>query len=271
MIYPPVRISAVAALMPGLPPGSFDPSDLGTSVTNAWFDFSDTGTITESGGAVSQVTDKSGNGNIVAQSSGAAKPTTGAATLNSLNVLTFGGDDALEQSTGLTYPTASGAQMIVLAKHDADTGSGLAWIISNGASNGDVCYLGRDAGNMGSGGDGTNSSVTTVAEYADSDNTNWHVYSAKYTLAAREIWEDGTSMDTDADAVGTAAVTKFVIGLILSRNRGAVRFLTGKIAEVIVLAGTTDLDRQKCEGYLAWKYGIEGQLDGGHPYAGAAP
>ena len=30
-------------------------------------------------------------------------------------------------------------------------------------------------------------------------------------------------------------------------------------------------DRQKVEGYLAWKWGLQANLPGGHPYASAAP
>lgn len=46
----------------------------------------------------------------------------------------------------------------------------------------------------------------------------------------------------------------------------------GDLAECLIYdaaLGTTD--RQLVEGYLAWKYGVQAQLPGGHPYAAAAP
>lgn len=55
-----------------------------------WFDASDAITITDTSGFVTQWDDKSGNSNHYT-SSGSARPTTGADTINSLNVLTFDG------------------------------------------------------------------------------------------------------------------------------------------------------------------------------------
>lgn len=71
-----------------------------------WLDASDLSTITESGGAVSQWDDKSGNANHATQGTGAAQLTTGASTLNSLNVLK--GTTATFMSA--PWPTGSGAQ-----------------------------------------------------------------------------------------------------------------------------------------------------------------
>jgi hypothetical protein len=54
-----------------------------------WLDAADTATIVESGGAVSQWNDKSGNGRNAVQATGANQPTTGAETLNGRNVLSW--------------------------------------------------------------------------------------------------------------------------------------------------------------------------------------
>ena len=59
--------------------------------TEGWLDASDEGSITETSGAVSQWDDKSGN-NYHATASGASRPTTGANTQNSLNVIDFSSD-----------------------------------------------------------------------------------------------------------------------------------------------------------------------------------
>jgi lysophospholipase L1-like esterase len=46
----------------------------------------------------------------------------------------------------------------------------------------------------------------------------------------------------------------------------------GYLSEVIDCDNTlTTLERQKVEGYLAWKYGMEADLPSGHPYESAAP
>lgn len=61
----------------------FLPSDL--SGLYAWYDASDTDTITHTAGAVSQLDDKSGNARHATQAVGADQPTTGVRTVNGLN------------------------------------------------------------------------------------------------------------------------------------------------------------------------------------------
>jgi hypothetical protein len=47
---------------------------------------------------------------------------------------------------------------------------------------------------------------------------------------------------------------------------------TGSISEIVMVDGAlSDAGRQEIEGYLAWKWGQEGNLPGGHPYENAAP
>ena len=48
--------------------------------------------------------------------------------------------------------------------------------------------------------------------------------------------------------------------------------MTGDIAEVLVVRGAVDTaTRQTIEGYLAWQWGLEGNLPVDHPYKNAAP
>jgi hypothetical protein len=63
-----------------------------------WLDAADTATITQSGGAVSQWTDKSANAYTFTQGTASYKPTTGANTQNGKNVLTLGTNDILTSS-----------------------------------------------------------------------------------------------------------------------------------------------------------------------------
>jgi hypothetical protein len=49
-------------------------------------------------------------------------------------------------------------------------------------------------------------------------------------------------------------------------------YLNGSISEIVIYNRVlTTLERQKVEGYLAWKWSIEAQLPEGHPYKSAAP
>jgi len=58
-----------------------------------WIDPSDSGTITESANKVSQINDKSGNGNHAVQGTSSFQPLTSTNTINGLNTLTFDGLD----------------------------------------------------------------------------------------------------------------------------------------------------------------------------------
>ena len=73
-----------------------NPSALGLKL---WLDASDSSTITESSGAVSQWSDKSGNSNHVVQSTADNKPKTSISSLNGLNTLSFDGTDYLQASS----------------------------------------------------------------------------------------------------------------------------------------------------------------------------
>jgi hypothetical protein len=69
----------------------FSPGDLSPQL---WLDASDSSTITESSGSVSQWNNKGSLGNFT-QGTGASQPTTNASTLNSLNVIDFAVGDFL--------------------------------------------------------------------------------------------------------------------------------------------------------------------------------
>lgn len=80
--------------------GVMDPSDL--PQVAAWYDFADTSTITNAGGgAVSQVTDKSGNGHTISEATN--RPTTGTRTINGLNVLDYDGSNDQLRRTGTIF------------------------------------------------------------------------------------------------------------------------------------------------------------------------
>src|SRR5439155_19226332 len=59
----------------------------------AWYDASDTSTITASSNAVSQWNDKSGNGYHLTQGTGSRQPLTNTDTINGLNVIKFDATD----------------------------------------------------------------------------------------------------------------------------------------------------------------------------------
>jgi len=75
-------------LLPNVASG-FSPGSI--SGLQGWWDMSDLSAITEVSGDVSQLDDKSGSGNHMAQGTGSFQPRTGDSSQNGLNVLTFNG------------------------------------------------------------------------------------------------------------------------------------------------------------------------------------
>lgn len=103
-----------------------------------WLDASDTTTITSSGGAVSQWTDKSANAYTFTQSTATNKPTTGTRTINSKNVIDFDGtnDYLVSSATASTWNflhNATGATAFVVISQDTAT-SQCFFATSNGTS-----------------------------------------------------------------------------------------------------------------------------------------
>jgi hypothetical protein len=61
-----------------------------------------------------------------------------------------------------------------------------------------------------------------------------------------------------------SGVSRFYFG---SANNSANRYLTGQIGEILVYnTALSDLDRREVEGYLAWKWGLQGNLPATHPF-----
>jgi hypothetical protein len=99
--------------------------------------------------------------------------------------------------------------------------------------------------------------------------TSWRLYSAHSATNDWRAYLDATSLFTTATNTVNfgSGVTKG-----LGASIGTSSTFDGQIAEVLVFnSALTTSDRQKIEGYLAWKYGLQGNLPAGHPYKSAAP
>lgn len=97
-----------------------------------WFDASDAATITESGGAVSQWNDKSGNNNHATQAVGSQQPTIRTAAQNGLNTLRF--TSASQQFMSLTNPFTTTAFTSVSVKRRAGPAGGNIVILFGGTN-----------------------------------------------------------------------------------------------------------------------------------------
>lgn len=95
---------------------------------------------------------------------------------------------------------------------------------------------------------------------------SWRIYSAHSASGDWRAYLDGTLLySTATNTVGFGATARYMGGF-----PGA--SLDGDLAAMILCnSALTTLERQKTEGYLAWRFGLQANLPGGHPYASAAP
>ena len=107
--------NATTVTYPGVFATPFSPIDLSPTL---WVDASDETTITESGGAVSQWDDKSGNGNHLKQASSTFQPITGTHTLNGRNTIYNDGADFLDTDSAVSL---TGFTAWMVFEHIAET------------------------------------------------------------------------------------------------------------------------------------------------------
>jgi hypothetical protein len=279
------------------------PEEISTAL---WLDAADSSTITESGGAVSAFSDKSGNSRNFSQATTSMQPTTGVSTKNGLNVLDFAANCLTSDDTPSVWKFL----------HDATKSSVFAVAQFGDIANPEAVYplMGTSAGTSGNAGYAVGYEDRPVVTGAN-DASMIQVGNGSAQLYGRVVWNFGGTDNpiatefnnlipagqfnvvgwlTDPGNATPAARGKTSVngGNLLGNNEWSATLstanpthtlqigafgnnvlpMTGKVAEIIIVSGLVDTDtRQKIEGYLAWKWGLEATLPSGHPYKTAAP
>jgi hypothetical protein len=256
---------------------AWTPADIDGISLKAWYDASDTATITDAGaGAVSAWGDKSSNNFDLTQGTGGLRPTTAAATLNSLNVITFAADYMAAGSAADWKFLHDGTEHTVCAvvKFGTSTtpSTGYGLFGTNGtasASIGATLYFEDSAGvqednivhqvtrGVGSSFVTRNVSIDT-RDFATPNE--WLILSLMAdgnagTAAGRSDFRinrgHGVAANGDTNAVSSSNPTH---ALSLGSCANTVYPLTGAIAEIVFT--TAWADRLLIERYLAAKWGI---------------
>jgi hypothetical protein len=223
------------------------PTLLGSPLVG-WWDASDPSTVTIATG-VSEITDKSGNSRTFSQATGADQPALITGELNGLSVMRFDGNgDSLATASRVTIRT-----LILLAKWSATTGdyrhiwdmtaTGNGWHGATVAS-GNLLDSSLSSVLIRNGDKYVNGTPTTglLNRY-----TNWTIH--------------GFETTGDINPISTGRQASF-----------STRSFLGDYAEFMYLSSVPSAgDRQKIEGYLAHKWGIQASLPSDHPYKSAPP
>ena len=230
-----------------------------------WYDAADTATITATGSQVTQMLDKSGNGWTVAPlTAGKIGPDTGTRTLNGLNVLewsktTLSTNQILESNTFTqTQPFCIAG---ILRLDDEGLPTDQDFLFSGTETSSPRIAVRRTA---------TTDQLqilTNAASIATANGTatenNDYITSFYFNTAASTIRIDGTQQ-----ASGSIASNSFT-SLNIGGNFNEDQSLDGFIAELVAFPNSTD--QEIMEGYLAWKWGLQGKLPAGHPYKNSRP
>lgn len=240
--------------------GPLDPDGIATLLL--WFDAADEATITLNGSNVAQWDDKSANAVALAQSTASWQP---AYNATDDYIELDGTDDKLIGSlTGLS----GNPDLMLLAVVDQRTLPFLDGRFFNigGSGNGVFYYCcGQDW--LIRFGDG-NEKYNAVTYPAKTLVAFTHPASGNYVSG--DFYVNGTAQ-TPTGSFADANLPNVVSPCDVYLGPPAGQHTNMRIYEVIAFEDNTTDTRQKMEGYLAHKHGLEGSLPGGHPYKAAPP
>jgi hypothetical protein len=239
---------------------AFAPSDL-ASLT-AWFD-GDEFTGTPDTTQIATWTDQEG-ANDATQGTAASRPTVDATGLNSMAVVDFDGSaDHFVLPDFVSAYTSGSAFFVANRDVDPAAGGGSAGAVLGFFGTGSEPHYPFTDGviyeNFGS------TVRKTVGNVATSLAT-WHIGNFNSAANAWSFFMNGTS----EFSTGTNTVA-FSTGPIIGSNN-LTAFWPGKVAEILIFnAVLSQSDREKVEGYLAHRWGIESVLPAPHPYKSSPP
>jgi len=247
------------------------PYELGADLA-LWLDAADTDTITLNGSNVSQWDDKSGNGRNASQATASFQPTYLATGFNGKPTLQTDGSDALELGVTSLGRNVSGLTCALVGLHPA----GLTFIsnanelfISSGVNSASTRFAvtpnpsTSTINRYGIAGrrldtDGYSTVSSSTDSLANRGNPWIRVAQRAYSDGVANHWTDGTQDMTNEVVTGqTAGNTSDTDPLRTVLFNGVSALPNGsQLSEIVLTHSTmTNDDRQKLEGYLAWKWG----------------
>lgn len=240
-----------------------------------WYDSTDTTTLTLStGDTVAQWRDKSYDANDLSETDFADLPVYGTTNLNGLSTVDF--DEAasinLDDSNSTPLDTSSDHYIIYAGFNNTHITASTLFSFTNATN--DALLL--------------RTTTPTVTQFLLKDGTEF-----KLSLSLISSPNDNRAVVYAIDSIGNEVsvtlnynntvngtkssgdpdpLTTLTLGAADSGG-GESNGLNGQIGELVLAVqdSMTTADKQKLEGYMAWKWGLVSDLPGGHPYKSAAP
>ena len=276
------------------------------SDTSKLYDATSGGSNVTSGTGIARAEDKSGNGRHFTQGTAGSRPTYTSNRQNGLGAAVYDGGDWLTSSSAasvwkLLHSTTTTVFVVVKSGTTSNPLAFYAWYGTDGAAAANVgvsaFYDDRgtitgqtDAfnGRVVNGAGGAPSFVASSIELATSTyrtefrsiltpNTfQFHTIRmapGAATAADRlKIAVNGASFVGNQAETNTLSTANPTYTLQLGANGNGGALLTGDYSEFLVFdSQLSTTNQQLVEGYLAWKWGLQGSLPAGHPYVNGAP
>lgn len=257
-------------------PPLWTPADLSTG-PRVWYDASETSTIILDAGVVSEWQDISGNGNDLVQATGAGFRPGYVDGWSSLKTVSFdGSDDRMLSESNIGITGNSPYSIFSVFEHDvantrqtlyswgdaAETpGTASLFLDLRGTDQYEIIYNGGQDYRTDVSGT-TDPRIYSMIKASGAINTTTSVF-----------FEGVQASDRGGSSTSTPILgnSQLLVGTWLN-IAGLPSFFDGKLGEILIVPtnlGTTD--RQKVEGYLAWKWDLESLLPIGHPYKNNPP
>jgi hypothetical protein len=247
--YCGVRISWTVTSLPGLV---------------AWYDAQNTSSIVVNGSTVSQWNDQSGHGYNATQGTAANQPTYNATGLNGYPALMFNGSSQYLASgvpAGAFSSAIFAASVLTMVPGStcspwsrASAGQSAPYFIIN--------WPGSWSGWLGDGSTETSYASQLTVPLSPT------VFEGGWDKVNYSEWMNGTSVTTLS---ATNAYGDNSNSLNIGARQDLSNWFQGVCGELVMTTSIAAADRQKLEGYLAWKWGLQANLPAGHPYKVGPP
>ena len=279
--------------------------------TALWIDFSDSATLFDAttggssvadGVGIARAEDKSGNARHFVEVTAGNRPTWRAARQNGIGAAEFDGGDRLSHASlsefNFMHRNQTTSFVVVKSGVTASPVAAYGWFGSNGfSSNNRGVYAAYDNRNVLTGmvnsfnslvsNGGGVVSASTVSELGTSVQTEFrsilqaNVYQfhsivldpQNATAASRmKIAVNGGGLVGNSQRIGASSLSNAAFNMQIGAVGNNLAPLVGDFCELIFCYGALASDQiALMQGYLAWKWGIQGNLPVDHPYKNAAP
>lgn len=241
----------------------WNPSMLGPTL---WLDAADASTVTLNGSTVSRWNNKSGNNISLVQPITENQPTYSLASLNGLNTLSFDGSNDTMATVANVLPTGNSPRsMFVVYRplREVLENSVAGQSLSGSASTWFMLQFRASAG----------AGDPYFAGYSNDLSTG---ILPTLTPKIGGVTHDGATTTLYGNGAQVAQGAKTLVtntGIFrVGSSIGSSEFAQMLLAEVVFVSRSlATLERQKLEGYLAHKWGLEADLPANHPYKTVGP